>query len=66
VSEKSGESRREHFHFFLAIFQQSDAHKVYENDSNTETESNQDLPREEPPGGSRKEHLYRFSQFFDL
>ena len=40
VSEKAGESRREHFHFFLAIFQQSDAHKVYESDSSTETESN--------------------------
>jgi integrase len=45
---------------------QSNAHKVYESDDDTDTEGNQDLPKNEPPGGFRKEHLYRFSQMFGL
>jgi len=45
---------------------QSNAHKVYESDDDTDTEGNQDLPKDEPPGGFRREHLYRFSQMFGL
>jgi len=45
---------------------QSNAHKSYESDDGTDTESNQDLPRCEPPGGFRQHHLYRFSQVFGL
>jgi len=45
---------------------QSNAHKAYESDDSTDTEKNQDLPRCEPPGGFRTNHLYRFSQVFGL
>jgi len=45
---------------------QSNAHKTYESDDATDTEHNQDLPKHEPPGGFRKEHMYRFSQIFGL
>jgi hypothetical protein len=44
----------------------SNAHKAYESDDETDTEHNQDLPRHEPPGGFRTEHLYRSSKSFDL
>ena len=37
---------------------QSNAHKTYESDDSTDTENNQDLPRCEPPGGFRTNHLY--------
>ena len=45
---------------------QSNAHKSYESDDGTDTESNQDSPRCEPPGEFRQYHLYRFSQVFRL
>jgi len=45
---------------------QSNAHKSYESDDGTDTESNQDSPRCDPPGGLRQYHLYRFSQVFGL
>jgi len=37
---------------------QSNAHKTYESDDSTDRENNQDLPRCEPPGGLRTNHLY--------
>ena len=40
---------------------QSNAPKAYESDDSTDTENNQDLPRCEPPGRFRTNHLYRFS-----
>ena len=45
---------------------QSTAHMVYESDDDTDSESNQDLPKQEPPGGFRRGHLYRFLQMFGL
>jgi len=45
---------------------QGNAHKVYESDDDTDTESNQDLSKHEPLGGFQKDHLYRCLQMFGL